>query len=577
MLSALFRHMAPSGAGRGESGQVSIMLAAFSPVAIIMAALAVDTGAIAGQKREMQGLADMAAIAAAGDIDHAELAALTVLADNGLYASQLDKLGDDMPAREMLGHLEQWVSVETGYYSRDPGVDFEDRFTAGTRQVNAVRVSLNDRPHQFFSPFDRDKKKLVTTGIAAVSSEAAISVGSRLLSLNDGILNQVLGGLTGTELDLSVMDYESLVDANVDVLTTFEALATNLDLEAVTYEDVLDFDVTLSDLALAMADASDGSARVRSVLLEFAGQRGMDDVTVPLSALFSLGSIARTELGSPDSADLGLEVEAMQMLTTSAMAANGENQIDLALGAGVPGLVEANVSLLVGERPQSTTWFAFEQPASGLVSTAQTRLFIEAAVSGGPLLGHDLVRLPLYIELASADARVTNVVCERRNRQPQRVDVAVKPGILAVRIADLDGGLDEMTGAQRFRPAQIVKASKLSISAVAASELASSRAETLRFHRNDIGSGNPKTAETRDPVSTAIESAISNLDYDIQLGRLSLSSPRLLEPVVARILGQAVDPVDDILFNLTTALGIGLGEADVWVHAARCHRSVLVQ
>ncbi len=560
-----------------QSGQVAIVLAAFSPVAVLMAAMAVDTGSLAGQKREMQGLADMAAIAAASDLENAERIALTVLADNGLYASQLEKMGTDLSTQEKLDYMEQWVRVETGQYARDPDLHFEDRFVAGTAQANAVRVSVSDVPQRYFSDFHKGGKRLTATGIAAVSSEAAISVGSRLLSLNDGILNQVLSGLTGSNVELSVMDYESLVDADVDLLTTFETLATNIDLDAVTYDDVLDFDVAMSDLALAMAEVSEGSARASTALTRFAGRPGMDELTVPLSALFELGSVGRAELGSPQTADLALVVEAMQMLTASAIAANGENQLDIDLGASVPGLAEVNISLLVGERPQSASWFAYSAHDLSIVSTVQTRLFIEVSVLGGGLLGNDLVRLPLYIELASADARISNVVCMGGEREPRRVDVDVTPGIAAIRIADLAGDLDEMTGAQRFRPATIIDAKALSVSARAESRLASSRPETLRFNPRDIGSRNPKTVRTKDALSTALESAINDLELEIDLVGLSLIPPRLLQPLISDVLGTAVRPVDEIVYNLTSALGIGLGEADVWVHDAQCNRSVLVQ
>jgi len=78
-----------------------------------------------------------------------------------------------------------------------------------------------------------------TAVIASAQPQAAFSVGSRLASLNGGILNALLGGLLGGNISLSVMDYNSLVSADVDVLSFTDALATQLHLTGVSYSDVL--------------------------------------------------------------------------------------------------------------------------------------------------------------------------------------------------------------------------------------------------------------------------------------------------------------------------------------------------
>src|SRR5690606_30541610 len=46
-------------------------------------------------------------------------------------------------------------------------------------------------------------------------------------------------GLTGSAVNLSVMDYEALLDADVDLLTWLDALAVELDVEAANYDQLL--------------------------------------------------------------------------------------------------------------------------------------------------------------------------------------------------------------------------------------------------------------------------------------------------------------------------------------------------
>lgn len=96
--------------GRDERGQIAVITAIFAPVAAMMAALAIDTGAISAQKRELQGLADMAAIAAASNLKEPEKAAWLVLSDNG-YGEMAPGRGEDRD-RPTSGVT---VKVETGY------------------------------------------------------------------------------------------------------------------------------------------------------------------------------------------------------------------------------------------------------------------------------------------------------------------------------------------------------------------------------------------------------------------------------------------------------------------------------
>ena len=559
-----------------NSGNVATMVAVFAPVAAVMTALAVDTGLMASKQRQMQGLADLAAISAARDIQNADDAAKLILALNGFAGvDSLDAEKGEI-TEELRDRYSDHVVVQTGRYSADSSKKFTQRFTPGASPPNAVRVTLTDQEPRYFSLLLGSRSAISVSGTAAVSSEAAVSVGSRLLRLEDGILNSLLSELTGSEISLSVMDYRGLASANVDLLRMFDALATNIDLDAVTYEDVLDANVSVADLAQAMADVSDESARVASTFSSIASDADLADVMVTLSALIDLGDAGEARLGSP-AKGLDLGVEALQLMTAAAFVSNGERQVDLALDSDVPSLAGVTVSLVVGERPQSRTWFAVSEQGHSMVSTAQTRLFMNVQIEGLGLLRRDLVRLPLYLELASAEAQITDVVCQPGSHEAERVDVSVRPGILTLRIADLDGGLSGLGATQEFAPAEILHTRLLNVRASAQSRMVSANPETLRFPTSRIGSGEPMTVSTRDALGEALESAVRDLRLEVELLGMTLMSPEVVQALVGRILANAVEPVDELVFELTSALGISLGEADVWVHDARCNRSVLVQ
>ncbi|MEM5515969.1 pilus assembly protein TadG-related protein [Henriciella sp. AS95] len=559
------------------SGQVVIIVSMMAPIIVLMAAFAVDIGATSEQKRRLQGLADIAAIAAAANVDDAEKAVYTLLADNNFGSLDTETLRNQAESHRQLA-LEGYdnrISVELGRYVPDQELAYSVRFVPGGEPVNAVRVSLKDAPARYFDFLGEGGTAISVSGTATVSSQVAMSIGSRLVSLEGGLVNALLSGLTGSEVSLSAMDYNALLDADVDLLQFSDALASNLDLTAVNYDDVLESDVSLAQVFDAMADVSDGSARAKTVLRELAGDDAMADLTVPLAQLYDFGPLGRAELGSVDG-DMDLDLDAVEMLTASAIAANGDNQVDLDLGASVPGLVDTRISLLVGERPQSASWFSLTDDGSSMVSTAQLRLFIDTSVSAGSLLGGDLVRLPLYIELASAEARIVDVICTDNNTQVQRVDVEVQPSIMTLQIADLKDGLVALNEDQELKQARLLNARLIEVRGSSRTSLSSPNARTLRFHEWDIG-GDPKTVETREALRGAIASTIGTMNYDIDVAGLSLTTPTTVEGLVNSTLQSAAGPVDSIVESLTSMLGIGLGEADVWVHHARCNRSVLVQ
>ena len=100
---------------RDRRGNFAVMTALSVPVAVCLAAVAIDEGSLYTERREVQALADLAAISAAANIDKAEDAARTALSDNGLVAIAMDsgaseEAGSDVPR----------VRVVRGRYTADP-------------------------------------------------------------------------------------------------------------------------------------------------------------------------------------------------------------------------------------------------------------------------------------------------------------------------------------------------------------------------------------------------------------------------------------------------------------------------
>lgn len=551
---------------RGQEGQIAVIAAIFAPVAAMMAALAIDTGAISSQKRELQGLADMAAIAAASNLETPEAAAMLVLSDNGYGGASVGGDGDTVRATGGL-----LLRVETGRYSADPAIAHDARFQPDALPLNAARVSLATPPRRYFDFIGGARKTLDVDGTAVISAEASISVGSRLASLNEGLLNQLLEELTGARVNLSVMSYDALLDADIDMLDCLSALADELSLTAGTYDDILRADIPFATFLDAMAESVTGRPLAAQSLRLMAQSAGAGSVRIDLDRLIDLGPAGRLPVGKRPPA-AAVSVKALNMLTAGAMTANGDRQVELDLSGDVPGLLTLDASLDIGERPQGMAWFSMEGPHKATVTTSQLTLHVEASLGGGGLLSNASVRLPIHIDLASAEATVSDIECVPGEPTPRRVKLAVRPSIARIRLAERTGSAARPS----YEPATLVQTRLLSVSAFADVDAANPEARTLAFQRHEIG-GDPKTVDTQDALRGAVSSALSGLDYDVELAGLNLGTSSLVRSHIAALLGELARPLDAVVFNLTSSLGIGLGEADVWLHESRCNPPVLVQ
>src|SRR3546814_12203342 len=99
------------------------------------------------------------------------------------------------------------------------------------------------------------------TATGARRGYAAFSLGSRVAALNGGLPNALLSALTGSEVSLSVMDYNALASTDIDLLAFSDALRTELDADVLTFGQTLNTPATLPPVVPPLASASDGPDR----------------------------------------------------------------------------------------------------------------------------------------------------------------------------------------------------------------------------------------------------------------------------------------------------------------------------
>ncbi|KUO63972.1 MAG: hypothetical protein APF80_16280 [Alphaproteobacteria bacterium BRH_c36] len=543
--------------GQDRAANISLMFAGSCPVIVACAALAIDVGSLYTERRQVQGAVDLAAIAAAADLGHAEQAALQTLDANAV------------------GTIKS-LRIEPGRFDPDPQLKYTERFTVGATPANAVKVSLvTERPYFFAKAFLDGSADVAAEAIAATSSHATFSIGSRLLAVRDGLPNQLLEALIGGKLELSVMDYNALASAEISLGDQMDAIAGELNLTAGTYREVLKADATVENwiAAAAAVTGRNGDTRAQATLEKLLAGSDTKSLSLPLEKLISLGPFGSASVGEHGHG-LTAVFNALELVTAAAQIANVDHQVSLKIDAGLPGIANLSLDIAIGEPPQFGGWASVGLPQA-TIYTAQTRLRLIAEVGGEGSLSGAALRLPVFLDVATASARLNSVACVNGSSNRAAVTIAAKPGILSAWIGEPTYDWRTSRSPPAVGPAQIVEMPLLKVRGSAFIEATNTNETLLNFSHEDVANRAIKRVDTTDIGQTVISSLLRNLHLHADVGGLGLGLPGGVQDVVANTLSNVAKPLDEVLATVLETLGVHLGEVDVRVHGAACGSAVL--
>ncbi|MCW5677978.1 MAG: hypothetical protein KIT65_08565 [Xanthobacteraceae bacterium] len=551
---------------RDERGGVAIIAAAFAICGIGALAIGVDVASVFVERRRAQGAVDLAAIAAARDPDKALLAATATVNDNGVYGVRQ-------------------IRITKGNYAESRGArELAFRMRERYACANAVMVELDSKAQTFFgkSFLPEGTFDVATRATAVSTAQAAFTVGSRLLSLDGGILNAFLSGLLGGNVSLTVMDYNALAGYNIDLFKFSNALGTSVVGQAGTYEELAATKVSVGQILDAMinvAQANSGGAQVDFALRQLKNYSDANNVKLYVNKLFDFGQSNTLQFGQ-GAAALQAKATALSIIQAAVEVANGANQVDITSNLNVPGLLATQLGITVGERPQSSPWIRFG--AEGVeVYTAQTRVRLIAQVGGSGLLSAVTLRVPLYVDIAAARARLADISCGANPVNDMRVTLAVRPSLVNAWIAEpvtlagwkTLGSPPNMTNASIANVAGLITAT-----GKANAEITNMSDTNVVFRYADISGLTAKNVKTNDFTQSLTASLLGNLTLNVGLGGLlNLTPTAVVAALIRSILTPVAPTIDNVLNNVLKTLGIGLGEADVWVNGVRCDGAALVR
>ncbi len=554
-----------------ECGNIAIMSALMTPMLVAVAAFGVDEGAIFYDKRILQGNTDVAAIVAADNIAAAEAFARTSLAENGLKTLGLSTAKS---ASNFSAPGGATVMVETGKYVPDTAVQPFDRFNTLQGHHNAVRVTVKKTSKLYFSSMFASPPEITTVAVARKQAQAAFAVGSRLASLKDGILNGILSGLLGSEISLSVMDYRSLAAARVDVLPFLDAIGKELDLNAVTYDSLLENSLSYAQLSKVLSKMPMLDTNARSAAQLLGRQSGNNSKKVNLSQLIELGEVGKLGVGQMHGS-YGITASVIDILGASAVL-GGNNQVSVDLGANIPGIAKSTISLAIGEKMQKSAWLAVGETGT-MVHTAQTRLYAVFSLGGKGALAGLTVRLPIYLDLAYANAELEDVNCIGNGKTARSVKIGVQPGIAKFSLAEISpANMNDFGMEPVLKPASIISSSLLNVKGAASIVAGNTKVKSVVFADNEISRHVTKTVSTENLSASIVGSLLQKTTLTVTTAGLALSLPQISQATRDTLTDNAAT-LDQALFGIVSLLGIGVGEADVTVLGTNCSGSVLVQ
>jgi len=523
-----------------QRGAIGIFgtLTLFSALLFVM--LSVDAGRLWFQQRQLQKVADMAAIEAA--------ASLGCAADIGRALSAAQAAADRNNYKGNLGVAPNLVQLGTlrtvnGLHQFTPAVSAEAVHVHATREVETSLVLGGLFGNTIWLHADATARN--------EPSQAVFSAGSYLLRLdtkNSALLNALLGTLLGSSISLDVASYKGLAAADITLLQLLKVNAN-----VATVDELLNADLTLGDLIGMTRDAVSQQGPV-GVVVSALDQLLMGTV----NALdVRLGDIlAVTSPVSNAAANLNINV--LDLITAAAMIANKNHALSVPLSINLGGLINIGAGIDIIEAPQIAMGPAGKDEKGNWCTQASTaQIRINAKVKVNLILAD--IDLGLFVEVAQGEAHLIDLDVKPGSAHTV---IGATPGIASIRLRN-----SEDTG-----PASV--SLTLLIIRIPVAEIGINlpiqppSPTDLTYDVNaPVADNLPVTQSVSSSLGASLANALASPDaLDIKLLGISLD---ILDPVINLLLSPLLGLIGSLVDVVLQLLGLQLGGLDITVRDIR--------
>lgn len=535
---------------RDDAASIGLMTAAGTGLLLGACALGVDMGMVYLAKRDLQNAADAAAIVAVDSYETGAMAGITEL---------FEKRGsEDVSVK----------TIEPGRYLRLGEVDLADRFVPDEEAPTAARVTVTrDVPLYFAKVFSgSDTFRVEAVATAARLDRAAFQVGARLGSLSGGVPNALLSALAGDDLQLTIDDFSDLEGTAIDLLDFADAVRARAGLGNATYGEVFANDTPLPDVVEALADAA-ANESTRTLLMGVASKLGSETVT--LADMIDLGPYAQTDFNDGTGA---VTVDAASLMRGAIEYSHGDGY-DVETTLSVAGASTTKARLVGGNVIATSPLMTVTDSDEVVLRTGRIRLYLETTMPTSAS-GLASLKVPLYVELASAEAKLSDIEC---SSETGGVTLAVTPSIGTVAFASANSSeLGDLTAEPTLSDATIASITGIKVRGYSAIELGGTTAKSVFFSKSEIAAKTTKSVATDDLITGVATSLVEDLELSVDAGPLVLTPTELIEGQVAAALLTLAPALDSVINSATRTMGVSLGLADTKVNAMRCGMPSLV-
>lgn len=521
---------------------------------LALVGVVIDLGNVFTAKRALQGVTDIAAIAASSDLGNAVAAADA----NAVLAAY---------------NASEVTEVTLGSYTRDASIPVANRFQASApASANAVRVTMTHQQKLLFlNMFGASTSTRITAQAIAVQTRVvSFDIGSGVASLNGGVANAVLGAAIGGNVSLSAVDYNALASAQVSLFGLANAISLQLGQTSASYGQAVSGTISWANFLAALERIEPG---LEPQLQALADAAATGAGTVDLSRLLDFGPYS-TQLVGDAVPQVTASTNVLALLQGASQVGGAPHTVSLALTPRIQGIASVTALMTIGEPPVGTTVMGVDAIGTTL-HTAQIRLYLDVALA--TLVSGGVVHLPLYVEVGYGSATLAALSCNALDSSATQVTLNVTPGLVngwigSVTAADMSNYAAEPT------PGTATLLNLLGIATVtgrANAQIGNTVAVAAVFSNDDIQTQAVKTTSTTDFAGALIASLVGKLQLQVNVLGLPLLVPPGLTGSVSAVLTAAVSPVDQLLSSVLQAAGLNLGSASTWVSGAKCTAAAL--
>lgn len=568
---------------RRQHGAIGLMAALTMGLALLCTLVVVDSGRLFMEKRSLQRVADTAALEAAS------LSGSCATGNTASGYATASATRNGFTVTDTTRTLTTLCgSLSTGAGSRR--VFAVDASKSDAIQVIATRKVQGSIAAGIGALFDSTQasNEVQLTAIAVATPPlpplAQLTIDSTLATLDStrsALLNTLWGQMLGGTLNIDVLGYQGLADANLNLLKYLDQLAIDVNAKAGDYTSLLASNISIKQLLSTalnvLPQANSAAQSAVNALNVLAG-----------STTIKLGSLINLQTGAPAAA-LNTTLNLLNLAQGVVQAANSNNALASNLNLDL-GVAKVAARVKVVEPAQlSAIGNPMVNPQNIQVHTAQIRTLISVDLSPitaplksvfsflGPLLSLNVASTPLdvSIEISPAKTYVTGYDCTSDATKSLTATTLTSAAVVKAGSINASSWASNGSGVSAS-PASLASLSLLGVSGGVSLMIDTPVGQTTTRQvfavPNEIGAapGPIKSFVTNNLVGSLQNSTVSVGLTGPLLSGLGSVLNGLLSGVTGVVTGLLTPLLDPLINQVLGLLGIGVANVSVGANLS-CH------